>query len=104
MLKKIKEEAEVLYQEYSTLLKCFENSPESEKSILVEEELKKHIISLYAMKTVFDLPEKLILVAAKSKQNDESIEEFFEKMSRTLNFHKESYELYFEALPKTKTF
>lgn len=103
MLEKIKEEADVLYNDYSMLLKCFENSSETKQLVEVEENIKKHIISLYAMVKVFNLPEKLILAAAKSKHNIESIEEFSEKMSQTLNFHKESYELYLEALPKTKT-
>lgn len=100
MLEKIKEEADVLYKDYSLLLKCLENSPESADFIEIEEKIKKYIIYLSTIEQLVYFPEDLIIAFMP---NINSIEEFYKEINESLKYYKDSYNIYIKALPKTKT-
>jgi len=98
MLKKIKTDAENLIQEYSMILKSLEGVTGFEEGDKIKNQINKHIFQLSALKKLVDLPEECIIKASKV----ENIEEYFEEAKKILKLHKDSYEIYFEALFQIK--
>ncbi len=101
MLEKIKEDADKLYKDYLMLLQSSENTPKSQVIIDVEENIKRHMSSVYSISKLVGFPEEIILEAVGDVEN---IEKFSEKMNNDLKFYQESYKLFVEELNKTKTF
>lgn len=94
MLKKIKVDAENLIQEYSMILKSFEGVTGNELGDKIKTQINKHIDFLSDLSKLVDLPEECIIKAT----NVPNIEEYFEEAKKILKLHKDSYEIYFEAV------